>query len=46
VKNEKVHFAVVVGLLGVILIAYSVLISIFKFKSPGYPFQLLKIWSP
>ncbi|CCH40604.1 Magnesium transporter protein 1 [Wickerhamomyces ciferrii] len=44
IKNEKVQFIAVAIIVFIILVVYSALFLIFKFKSPGYPYQLLKLW--
>jgi oligosaccharyltransferase complex subunit gamma len=45
-KDTRVRLGVVLYLIGLNIVLYSVLMSIFKFKSTGYPFHLLNIWSP
>ncbi|ONH68301.1 Dolichyl-diphosphooligosaccharide--protein glycosyltransferase subunit 3 [Cyberlindnera fabianii] len=45
-KGASLRLAIIIYLLAVNVVLYSVLTSIFKFKSQGYPFQLLNIWSP
>lgn len=46
ISDDKVHLGVIGALLGVILVFYSILMSIFQFKSGGYPYHLLNVWSP
>lgn len=46
VKDTRVRLGVVLYLIGLNFVLYSVLMSIFGFKSQGYPFRLLGIWSP
>lgn len=45
IENEKVQFVVVAVVSLIILAAYSILMLIFQFKSPGYPYHLLQLWS-
>jgi len=45
IGNEKVQFVVIAILTLVIILTYSSLFTIFRFKSPGYPYRLLDLWS-
>ncbi|CEP20768.1 unnamed protein product [Cyberlindnera jadinii] len=44
--DARVRFGIVLYLLGLNIVLFSVFLSIFQFKSSGYPFHLLNIWSP
>lgn len=44
--DSRVRLGVVIYLVGVNVVLYSMLMSIFQYKSSGYPFHLLNIWSP
>lgn len=46
IENDKVQFFVVAVVSLIVLLAYSALMLIFQYKSPGYPYHLLQLWSP
>lgn len=46
IHSPRLNCATVLALSVFILLVFSVLVSIFKFKSAGYPYHLLNIWKP